>query len=181
MTKLKPFLEKTKQSVQSYLNQNFVIGCILVNNAEYIFSWNKKLVSLWKWHFTDFWNFWSDDVEIAFPGKTNQNLVIGSILENGFEATFMSKSNILNLWICCYFLSSKVETISGKVRQSVQRCLNQDLVIGRTFKICFEATFRSKTNILNLWNEHFSVSWKFWIDGVETILRKSSEKASKPL
>ena len=46
----------------------------------------------------------------------NQNMVIGSFLENGFEATFSSKANILSVWkeqfsVFCWFLSHEIETI----------------------------------------------------------------------
>ena len=55
----------------------------------------------------------------------NQNLVIGSFLENGFEATLSWKTNVLSVWkehfsIFCKFLSDEVETIfwEGKAKRS---------------------------------------------------------------
>ena len=46
----------------------------------------------------------------------NQNLVLGSLLENGFEATLSSKRNVLSVWkgyfsVFCKFFSDKVEII----------------------------------------------------------------------
>ena len=45
----------------------------------------------------------------------NQNSVVGSLLENGFEATLSSKANDLNVWknhisVFCKFLSDEVES-----------------------------------------------------------------------
>ena len=51
----------------------------------------------------------------SFRNYLSQNLVIGSFLENGFEATLSSKANVLSVWknhisAFCKFLSDKVET-----------------------------------------------------------------------
>ena len=61
-----------------------------------------------------------------FSGKTNQNLqngsiwnfARGSILEIGFEATFKSKTNVLNVWKGIFFFfftffSEQVENVFG--------------------------------------------------------------------
>ena len=68
-------------------------------------------------------NFWvtklkpfSRKVTQSFQNYLNQNLVIGSFLENGFEATLSSKTNVLSVWkkhfsVFCKFLSDEVETI----------------------------------------------------------------------
>ena len=50
----------------------------------------------------------------------NENLVIGRLLENGFEATFSSKKNDVSVWkehvsIFCKFFIDEVETIFGEV------------------------------------------------------------------
>ena len=70
-----------------------------------------------------FSNFWVMKLK-PFSGKVkqnvqnylNQNLVIGSFLENGFEATLSSKTNVLSVWkvhfsVFSKFLSDEVETI----------------------------------------------------------------------
>ena len=46
VTKLKPFSEKRKQSVQSYLNQNLVIGSFLENGFEATLSSKRNVVSV---------------------------------------------------------------------------------------------------------------------------------------
>ena len=45
---------------------------------------------------------------------------------------------------------ANLNLFSGNVNESVQGCLNQNLVIGNFLEICFEATLRLKTNVLNL-------------------------------
>ena len=70
-----------------------------------------------------FANLWATKSKL-FSGKArqsiqnylNQNLVIGSFLENDFEATLSSKTNVLSVWKehfskFCKFLSDEVETI----------------------------------------------------------------------
>ena len=59
------------------------------------------------------------------------------------------------------FWMTKLKPFSGKVRQSVQDCLNQNLVIGSLLEKGFEATLSSKTNVVSVWKEHFSVFCKF--------------------
>ena len=72
--------------------------------------------------FQFFANFWLTKLK-PFSGKVrqsvqnylNQNSVVGSLLENGFEATLGSKANVLSVWknhISTFrkFLSDKVET-----------------------------------------------------------------------
>ena len=93
----------------------------------------------------------------------NQNLVIGSFLQNGFEATLSSKRMFwvfkkdifqffANFWV------TKLKTFSGKTRQSH---LNSKLVIRIVLKNGFEATLRSKANVLSIWKGKFSVFCNF--------------------
>ena len=77
------------------------------------------------------------------------------------------------------FWVTKLKPFSGKVRQSVQNYLNQNLVIGSFLENGFEATLSSKTNVLSVWKEHFSVFCKFLSDEVETIFWESEAKCSK--
>ena len=67
------------------------------------------------------------------------------------------------------FLVTKLKPFSGKVRKSVQNCLNQNLVIGSFFKNGFEATLSWKTNVLSVWEEDFLVFCKFLSDKIETV------------
>ena len=111
-------------------------------------------------------------------------MVIGSFLENGFEATLRPKTHVLSAWkrhfsLFCKFLSEKVETIFWEVRQDLQNNLNQNLAIGSFLENGFEATLSSKTNVVSVWKEHFSVFCKFLSDEVETIFWESEAKRSE--
>ena len=87
-------------------------------------------------------------------------MVIGSFLENGFEATLRPKTHVLSAWkrhfsLFCKFLSEKVETIFWEVRQDLQNNLNQNLAIGSFLENGFEATLSSKTNVVSVWKGQF--------------------------
>ena len=127
-----------------------------------------NLLSVSKSHFLLFCKYFTDQVETFFWWKvrqTNQNfsnskLFTGSILENSFEAALRSK---LMLWtfenaIFQFFTNFWVATLrpfSRKVRQSVQKCLNRNSVLGNTLENSSEGTSSSTTNVLNLWNDIF--------------------------
>ena len=94
VTKLKPFSAKVRQSLQNYLNQNLGVGSFLENGFEATLISKANVLSVWKNHISAFCKFLSEEVETAFWKRRqnvrhylNQNLVIGSFLENGFEAT----------------------------------------------------------------------------------------------
>ena len=76
------------------------------------------------------------------------------------------------------FLATKLKPFFGKVRQSVQIYLNQNLVIGSFLENGFEATLRSKMNVLSVWKKHFSVFCEFLNDEVETAFQKSEAECS---
>ena len=139
-------------------------------------------------------NFWATKSKL-FSGKVrqriqnylNQNLVIRTFLENGFGATLSSKTNVMfwafeksifqffaNFWV------TKLKPFSGKVRQSIQNYWNQNLIIGSFLENGFEATLSSKTNVVSVWKEHFSVFCKFLSDEVETIFWEMEARRSKP-
>ena len=59
------------------------------------------------------------------------------------------------------------------VRQNVQHCWNQDLVIGSLLENGFGATLSSKKNALSIWKDYFSVFYEFFTDKVETIFGES--------
>ena len=69
---------------------------------------------------------------------------------------------------------------SGKVKQTVQNYFNQKLVIGSFLENGFEATSNSKTNILSVSKQHFSVFCKLLSDEVEAIFWESEARRSKP-
>ena len=58
----------------------------------------------------------SEKVTECVQKHSNQNIVRGSFLECGFEATLRSKTNVQNVWkghlsVFCKFLSEESETI----------------------------------------------------------------------
>ena len=123
-TKLKPFSAKVRQSVQSYLNDNLVIGSFLEKCSKAILIWKTNALSVWKENFSFFYKFLSHEVENIFLGTftesfqnyLNQNLVIGNFLENCFGAILSSKANLLSVWKnhfsgFCNILSDKVAAI----------------------------------------------------------------------
>ena len=101
VTKLKPFARKVRQSFQNYLNQNLVIGSFLENGFEATFISKRNVLSVWKKDFQFFCKLLRDVIETIFweseakyRNQFVQNLVIRSFLENGFQATLISKTNI---------------------------------------------------------------------------------------
>ena len=141
--------------------------------------------------FQSFPSFWvkklkpfSSKVRQSVQTYLNQNLLIGSFLENGIGATLSSKTNILGIWkghfsVFANFWVTKLKPFSGKVRQSMQNYLNQNLVIGSFLENGFEATLSSKTNVLSVWKGHFSVFYKFLSDEIETVFWESETMLRK--
>ena len=133
--------------------------------------------------FQFFANFWvtklkpfSGKVRQSFEDYLNQNLVIGSFLENGFEATLTSKTSVVSAWkehILLFFFANfslkKLKPFVGKERQNIQSYLNQSLAIGSFLENSFEAILSSKTSVVIVWKEHCSVFCKFLSDKVERI------------
>ena len=74
---------------------------------------------------------------------------------------------------------AKLKPFFGKARQSFADHLNSKLVIGTFLENDFEATFKSKTNILNIWTGKFLIYCKFLIGEVETIFWESEAKWGK--
>ena len=73
----------------------------------------------------------------------------------------------------------KWKPLPGQVRQSAKNSLNQNLVIKSFWENCFEATLRTKANVLSVWKANFSVFYKFMSNKLETIFRESDAKRSK--
>ena len=80
---------------------------------------------------------------------------------------------VANFWVM------KLKTFSGKIRQSIQNYLNQNLVIGSFLENGSEATLSSKTNVLSVWKGHFSDFFKFSSEEVETISKESEKRHQK--
>ena len=74
---------------------------------------------------------------------------------------------------------TKLKPFLGRVRQSVQKYLNQNLVIESFLENGLEATLSSKTNVLSVSKEHSSVSCKFLSDDVETFFYESDTNRLK--
>ena len=66
VTKLKPFFGKVRQRVQSYLNQNVIIGIFLENGFQATLSWKTNVLKVWKGHFSFFCKFLRDEAETVF-------------------------------------------------------------------------------------------------------------------
>ena len=78
-------------------------------------------------------------------------------------------------------MGDEVETVSWEVIQTVESYLNQNLVMGSFLEISFEATLRSKMNVLSVWKRHFSVFCKLLSDEVETVFSENEAKHSNIL
>ena len=135
--------------------------------------------------------FWVTKLKL-FSGKVrrsvlnclNQSLIRGTFLENGFETTLSSKRSVVSVWkghfsVFVHFWVTKLRLFSGKLKQSVQSYLNQNLVIGSFLENGFEATLSSKRNVLSVWKGAFSVFSKVLGDQVETIFWKTQAKRPK--
>ena len=157
--------------------------------------WAQKRMS-WAFEkniFQFFANFWVTKLK-PFSGKVrqsiqnywNQNLIIGSFLENGFEATLSSKTNVVSVWkehfsVFCKFLSDEVETIfwesEAKRSELFKSKFGHRKLLRKWFWSYLEP--KKKKNILSVWKEHFSVFCTFLSDEVETVFWESEAKRLK--
>ena len=143
MTKLKPFSRKVRQNVQNYLNLNLVIGSFLKNGFEATLSSKTNVLSVWKGHFSVFCIFLSGGIETVFwESETEPSRPIifkvghRKFIRNSFWSNLQKKTRMLrvfgkqNFQFFCIFWVTKLKPFSGKVRQNIKNCLNQNLVIG---------------------------------------------------
>ena len=107
-------------------------------------------------------------------------MVVGSFLENGFEATLSSKiiwkgkfSVFCNLWM------RKLKQFSGKVRHDIKNYSFQNLVIGTFLQNGSEASLCSRTTIVGIWKQHFIVFCIFLIGKVKIIIWEKEAKCWK--
>ena len=112
------------------------------------------------------WNLFSGKSRQSLQDYLNSKLVIRSFLENGFEATLGSKTNVLSIWkgeflVFYNFWVTKLKPCFGKVRQIIKNSLNQNLVIGNFLKNDFEASLSSKTNSVGIWKLQI-FNWRSW-------------------
>ena len=122
VTKWKPLSGKARQSVESCLNQNLVIWSISENHFKAILRSKRNVLYLMVF-LSFFANFWVTKLKLlsgkprqSVENYSNPNLVIGSFLENDFEATLRWKTIFLRVWkwyfsLFWIFLSNEVESV----------------------------------------------------------------------
>ena len=115
VTKFKPFSAKARKSVQNFFKSKFFI----LSFSENCFSCYLELKSECSEHlvmffFSPFCSFLGETVETvltkarqSIKNGLNQRLFIGSFSKNGFQATLLSKTNVLNVWQLRLSLFSK--------------------------------------------------------------------------
>ena len=137
VTKLKPFFGKVRQRVQSYLNQNVIIGIFLENGFQGTLSWKTNVLKVWKGHFSFFCKFLRDEAETVFwESETKPSKVFKSkfghtqLLRKSFSSYVELKKRMFwrfekgifhffsNFWV------AKLKTFCVKIRQSVEKYLN---------------------------------------------------------
>ena len=123
-------------------------------------AWKVMFWSFEKDIFQFFASFWATKLK-PFSGKVrqnvlnylNQDLVIFTTLKMVFEQPGTKKrtfwafekgifSDFWKIWVM------KFKTFSGKVRESVQNCLNENLALGSFLKNGFKAILNWKTNVV---------------------------------
>ena len=92
--KLKPFSSKVRQSVQTYLNQNLLIGSFLENGFGATLSSKTNILGVWKGHFSVFCKFLSYEVETIFRESEAKHLRL-------FKSKFGHKK-LIRKWFWSY-------------------------------------------------------------------------------
>ena len=136
-------------------------------------------------------NFWVTKLK-PFVGKVrksvqdylNQCLVMESFLENGFEATLISKTNVVSVWkghfsFSWKFLSDEVETFSSEKQEKRSKLFKSRFGHNNFLENIFEATLTLKTNVLSAWKKRFWIFCRFLSDKVETVFWESEARHSK--
>ena len=116
--------------------------------------------------FAKFKSWRSDEIQIAFKqreAKLSRQLLIGSILKNGLEANFRSYSISRAFQNRIFHVFANFSaTMWGKRGKWGKK--------SKLFKfVGFEATLRSKANVVNIWKCHFLIFCKFLSNKVETV------------
>ena len=102
----------------------------------------------------------------------NQNLVIGSFLENGVEATMSSTMNVVSLWkghfsVFCKFLSHEVQTVFCESEVKRSKLLKSKFGYRKLLKKWFWSYLEHKNECCErLKSEFFSFlqifEWRSW-------------------
>ena len=179
------FWETEKLVIGSFLENGFEATLRLKTNGLSIFG---------KGNFLCFWQFLTDEVEIIlwesktkclklFKSKFGQRNLLRKWFRSFVELKSQYCERLKIAFFYCFpsFWLMKLKPFCGKVRQSVQNYLNQNLVIGSFLENDFVVTLSSKTNVLSIWKGHFSVFCKFLSDEVEIIFWESKTDLSRPI
>ena len=112
-------------------------------------------------------------------------MVISSALENDFEATWLSKTNILSLWkwhfwLFWKFLSDEVETVFWEIEAKWSKLFKFKVSHRKHFiKRFWSYLWDQKRLLWAFANGIFHFFWKFLNDEVETVSWKNEKKHSK--
>ena len=141
--------------------------------------------------FQIFANIWISNLK-PFSGKVrqivqdclNQNLVIGSFLGNGFEATLSSETNVSRVWkehisVFCKFLRDDVETLFWACETKRSKLSKSKFGHIDLLENVFGVILTSKMNVLSIWKSHFLDFWKYFSEEVETIFWEIEARRSK--
>ena len=118
-----------RQNIKNCLNENLVIAIFLVNSFAAILDSKNNCSECLKRVFFSFLKIFEWQRRNA-KNCLNQNLIIGSFLENAFQVSLSSRTNIAGIWnsIFANFWLTTLKPFSGKVQQSAQIYLNENLV-----------------------------------------------------
>ena len=151
----------------------------------FAFIYSKTFQAITKVIFQFFSKFLSDKVETIFwEGEAkhsklfNQHLVIGSFLENGFEATLSSKTNVLRIWkehfsFFCNFLSDKVETIFWESEANRSKLFKSKFGHRKLFRKCFWSYLELKNEFLVCLRRLFVAN--FWVTKLKPFTGKARQ------
>ena len=144
-------------------------------------SWAQKRI-FWVFEksiFQFFANFWVTKLK-PFSGKerqsvkiySDQNLVMTTFLENGFEATLSSKTNVLSLWkehfpVFCKFLSNEVEIIFWESEAKCSRLFKSKSAQRKLLRKWFLSYLELKNECFERLKRTFSIflqifEWRSW-------------------
>ena len=153
-----------------YLNQTLVISNFLGNGFQATLRWKTNVLKIWKGHFSFFCKFLHDDTETVFweyevkPSKVFKSQFGHKQLLRKLFSSYLELKNECSKGLkraffifFAYFWVVKLKTFCVKIRQSAEMYLNKNLVIGSFLETIFEAILSSKTNVVSVWKEHFSV------------------------
>ena len=127
------------------------------------------------------WLSWNGFLRKWDKDHLNQRLFIGSILENCFEATLLSKTNVLSVWKCHFslfytFLSSEVETVCWKSKAKWPKLLKPKFGHMKLFRKSFWSYLEVKNICFEtLKMTFFSFLENVWVTKLKRLFRKSRQ------